>query len=112
MSIEWEFDLHLDRVDEAVKAAIPVALGKAIEHVRGEAVKQTPVESGNLAGSAGVTVTGNEASLLYPGPYARNQHESMDFHHNHGNAKFLELPMMQEAPRVIQIITDELGKVI
>jgi len=112
MSIEWEFDLHLDRVDEAVKAAIPVALGKAMEHVRGEAVKQTPVESGNLAGSAGVTVKDNEATLLFPGPYARYQHYGLDFHHNHGNALFLELPMVTEAPKVIEIIADELRKVI
>lgn len=112
MSIEWEFDLHLDAVNDAVHAAIPRAVGKAMEHIRGEAVKQTPVENGHLAGSAGVTVVGDTASITYPGPYARNQHESMDFHHDKGNAKFLELPMMQEAPTAIGIIEDELGKVI
>ena len=112
MSVGWEINLNLDGVDDRVKAAFPAALAKAMEHVRGEAVRQTPVETGNLAGSAAVTVTGNHAELKYPGPYARYQHYGMDFHHNTGNALFLELPMVQEAPKVFNILSEEIGKVL
>lgn len=112
MSIEWGINLHLDDMDDRVHAAFPAALAKAMEHVRGEAVRQTPVETGNLAGSAAVTVSADHAELTYPGPYARRQHYELDWHHNTGNALYLELPMVQEAPKVFNILSDEIGKVL
>jgi hypothetical protein len=118
MAESGDFEEMLDALDSRIMAALVPAVAKALEHVRGESVKLAPVESGNLAGSAGVTVfeaVGGGASvtgqLLYPGPYARNQHYSLDFRHTHGQALYLEQPMITEAGKAIKIISDEIGKV-
>lgn len=111
MADEASFDEMLDALDSRVQAVLPAAIAKALEHVRGEAVKLTPVESGHLAGAAGITVEGSEGQIKYPGPYARNQHYSLDFRHTHGQALFLEQPMITEAPKVFKILSDEIGKV-
>lgn len=106
-----DFEAYLDGVDERISAAITPALGRAMEHVRSVAVPLTPIETGQLAGSAAVTALGDEAELYYPGPYARNQHYTLSFHHNHGQALYLEQPMITEAATVLKMIADDLGKV-
>jgi hypothetical protein len=111
MAETGDFEEALDGLDSRVTAALTPALAKAMEHVRGVAVELTPKETGHLAGSAGVTVEGLEAQLKYPGPYARNQHYSLDFRHTNGQALYLEQPMITEAAKAIQIIADEIGKV-
>ncbi|QWT24942.1 minor capsid protein [Subtercola sp. PAMC28395] len=99
-------------IDAKITAALPGILAKAMEHVRAVSADLTPIETGHLVGSASVTATTDEARLLYPGPYARYQHYGLDFRHTHGQALFLEQPMITEAPKVLKIIADELGKVI
>lgn len=108
MSIEYDFGLSFDEIRSAIAAATPIALGKAAEHVRAVAAELTPVQSGHLVGSAGVTVVGNEAQVKYAGPYARYQHYGLDFRHTKGQALFLEQPMITEADKVNQIIADTL----
>lgn len=110
MAEEGNFEEILDGIDARVRAVTPVALGKAMEHVWGVSVALVPVETGNLAGSAGVTVEGDEAQLLYPGPYARRQHFELDFRHTKGQALYLEQPMITEAEKVIRIVADTLGE--
>lgn len=105
-----DFDEMLDGLDARIIAVIPGAIVKGLEHVRGVAVPLTPVESGQLAGSGGVTAEGLDGQLLYPGPYARFQHFMLDLHHTHGQALYLEQPMITEAPKVFKIISDEIGK--
>lgn len=105
------FEDALDGLDARVHAALTPAIAKALEHVRGVSVGLAPKESGHMAGSAGVTVEGTDGQLLYPGPYSRNQHYSLDFRHTNGQALFLEQPMLTEAPKVFQILSDEIGKV-
>ena len=109
MSMDAGFEYILDDIDARLLAATPIAVGRGMEHVRGVAAELTPVLSGQLVGSAGVTVEGNEAHLTYPGPYARNQHYSLDFRHTHGQALYLEQPMITETEKVIQIIAETLG---
>ena len=46
------FSIHLDKVTDAVLAAIPAASFKAMEHLREVAVNRTPIESGDLRTSA------------------------------------------------------------
>jgi hypothetical protein len=108
---DGDFEEVLDGLDSRITAALTPALAKAMEHVRGVAVSLTPKETGHLAGAAGVTVEGLEAQLKYPGPYARNQHYSLDFRHTNGQALYLEQPMITEAPQVLKILSDEIGKV-
>lgn len=109
MADESDFISALDGLEERLNVAMPIALAKGMEHVRGVSAELAPVETGNLAGSAGVTVAGDEADLLYPGPYARYQHYGLDFRHPiHGQALYLEQPMITEAPKVLKIVADTL----
>ncbi|HWV46039.1 MAG TPA: hypothetical protein VN039_08480 [Nitrospira sp.] len=109
MSIEWDIDLHLEEISADVLARVPVALGKGLEFLRAEVTPKVPVETGNLAGSGAVSVQGSEGELLYPGPYAQVQHFDLSFHHNTGQALYLEQPLVQSAEAVVKVIGDELG---
>jgi ribosomal protein L31E len=104
------FDIHIDAITDRIIAAIPEAAGRAMEMIRAEVARQTPIETGNLVGSEEVIPHEDGADIFIPGPYARRQHFGLDFHHNTGNALFLELPMMTKAEEAIQMIQDDLGK--
>jgi hypothetical protein len=118
VSIEWEFNLYLDGLKAEMEARIPGALAKGLEHVRTVATPLVPVETGALAGSGGITVTGHEGQILYPGPYALYQHEGVYYRHGrfgaplrhtHGESFFLLRPMIQEADTVLEIVRREVG---
>lgn len=112
MSIEWHIDLHLDQIAQRTLAAeIPAAM-EAMEFVRIEVAAETPIETGNLVGSESVEPTEQGARILIPGPYARRQHYGLDFHHNTGNALFLELPMVTQAPGALRVLGDAIRKAI
>lgn len=107
---DGDFFEKLEALDEQIAALTPIAVGRGMEHVRAVAAPLTPVESGALVGGAGVTVHGDEARLTYHGPYARNQHYSLDFRHTQGQALYLEQPMRTEADAVMDIMADTLGE--
>lgn len=107
-----EFDIYLDRIDDAVDALIVPAAVKGVEFLRTFVAEQTPVETGHLVGSEDVVPVIEGADLYIPGPYARRQHFGLDFHHTTGNALFLELPWMQHAQGAIDVVTDELRKAV
>lgn len=112
MSIKYEFNLHLGDIDAAVKAALIPAAMKAMEVVRVKVAEQTPIDTGNLVGSEEVRPSLNGAEIFIPGPYARNQHYNLTFHHDHGNAYYLTRPMVSEAENALQVIRDEVRKVL
>lgn len=109
MADDEDFRVTLNRVDEGIDDLMPVALARGMEHIRGVAAELTPVRTGQLVGSAGVTVEGDEAQLYYPGPYARRQHYELTWRHSKGQALFLEQPMRTEADAALNIIADTLG---
>jgi hypothetical protein len=107
------FSVHLDQITDAVIAAIPAASFKAMEHVRGVAVDRTPIESGDLRTSASTIPNPNGADVYYPGPYARFQHYELDLKHERGGERlYLSTTILSEAPKVIEILANELSKVI
>jgi hypothetical protein len=106
VSLEIEFDLRgLDELTLKARAGEEAGIAEAIEHIRGVSAEQTPIETGHLVGSAEVHVEGLQASIRYPGPYARYQHYELQLRHEHGNALYLELPMVTEAGVAFTIIT-------
>lgn len=107
------FSVHLDKITDAVIAAIPEASFKAMEHVREVAVNRTPLESGDLrAGASTVnSIDRKGASVYYPGPYARYQHFEI-LRHEVGQRLYLTSAILSETPKVIEILTEELRKVI
>lgn len=106
------FSIHVDRITDDVIAAIPAATFKAMEHLRQVAVSKTPLESGDLRTSASVESTLEGARVYYPGPYARYQHYVLDLRHEVGQALYLEQPLVQETPRILEIVATELGRVL
>lgn len=111
--MSWEFDLHFDQLAAEVHAALPGLAMTAMEAiVRPEVARQTPVETGNLVGSEEVRPIAGGAEIFIPGPYSRRQHYELSYHHNTGNALYLELPMVSKAPDVIRFLGDELRKLM
>jgi hypothetical protein len=108
MSIEWDIDLSgFDILEEELRARIPIAVGRAAEYIKSEAVPLTPIEEGDLRGSAGVVVHGNTGIIEYHSVYARYQHYGLDFvHPRGGQALFLETPMVTKTAEVAKIISD------
>ena len=113
------FSIHLDQITDAVKQAIPGAALKAMEHVHQVAVQKTPHVSGNLAGGSHVDARPDGADLTYEGPYARYQEYGIsknghELRHDVGGGQshFLVTSIIQETPKVLEIVTEELRKVI
>ncbi|MFP3464580.1 hypothetical protein [Leifsonia sp. SIMBA_070] len=109
MGITYHFDLHLDEIAANLQAALTPAAMKAMEAViRPEVARQTPVETGHLVGSEDVRPIEDGSELFIPGPYAARQHFSLHYHHNTGNALFLELPMVSRADAALRMVAEDL----
>lgn len=101
-------DLDFGALEVKLDAIIPEALAEGMEHIRSVSAPLVPLETGRLVGSAEVNVQGDEASLTYPGPYARYQHERLDLKHEHGQAKYLEQPMLTDADKAREIVAQRI----
>lgn len=108
MSMRIEVHLNVDGLLADLEANQPEALAAAMEVVRANAVANTPVETGRLAGSAAVTVDGDDATITYDGPYARYQHERLDLRHETGRAKYLELAVIEEKDNAVKVLAQRL----
>ena len=106
------FDALVDDVTARVEAAIPGASFKAMEHVREVAVSRTPIETGNLRSEASTIPHPNGADVYYPGPYARRQEFDLEYHHETGQRHYLTSSILSEAPKVLEILAQEIGKAI
>jgi hypothetical protein len=111
------FSIYLDQITEAVKAAIPDAAFKAMEHVRQVAVDKAPIETGNLRGGASTVANPDGALVRFEGPYARYQeygisHHGHELRHETGQSFYLITSVIQETPKVLEIVAEELRKVI
>jgi hypothetical protein len=91
------FSIHLDKVTDAVIEAIPNATYIAMEHLRT---------------SASTNPTPDGADVYYPGPYARYQHYEFLNHERGGERLYLSSSVLSETPKVLEILTQELSKVI
>lgn len=109
MSMRVETHLAIDAHLADLEAAQPEALVAGMEVIRAISVPGTPVETGRLAGSASISVDGNEATLSYDGPYARYQHERLDLRHETGRAKYLELATIEGKDDAVKVIGQILG---
>jgi hypothetical protein len=107
-----DFAIHLEQITDEVIAAMPAAAFKAMEHLREVAVSKTPIETGNLRSEAEVKPNPKGAEVYFPGPYARYQHFELQLRHEAGQALYLEQPLVQETPRILEIVAQELRKVI
>ena len=88
----------LERVGERYERAMEAALYGLGNEIMTDSKRRVPVDFGALKGSGYVTLPVKETGTLtvelgYGGPakdYAEAQHEHTEFHHEVGEAKFLE----------------------
>lgn len=102
---------HDHVVQARLKDAVPEALNKAAEVLRGWSVLLAPVDMGDLRGSAQVTpaTAGNpQAWVSFDTVYAARQHEELGWYHTEGQAKYLEEPVTERADELMAIIAQEI----
>lgn len=104
------FDAYIDGITAKIHGRLVPAAMKGVEFLRAHVAEQTPIETGHLVGSEAARPTDDGAELYIPGPYARRQHFELTWHHNHGNALYVELPWMQHAHEALKIVGDDLGE--
>lgn len=108
-SIRWDNSLTegLLRVKEAVAAHAEDALAKGADIILADAVARMPKESGHLAGTGRVEQARggqNTVGVTFDGPYARWLHEHLFFKHPQGGeAKFLELAMVEHGAEALDV---------
>ena len=76
--------------------------------VQGVAQGRTPVDTGNLKGTAYTRKAQNgdlSVEVGYTADYALVVHEDMEAHHENGQAKFLTSTLHDEESRVLNIIS-------
>jgi hypothetical protein len=103
-------NLDLTKLTARMQEVMPEAVRHGLEHIAEVSARQVPIEEGTLLRSQKIDVDadGRSGSISYGTPYARYQHERLDLHHEHGNAKFLELPMLAESGTAVEIIGRDL----
>lgn len=123
MSIRIEDDLKLGGLVDAASAGGRDGLEKGADHIKDVAVAKAPLlegaaalkrankerrsDPGALRESAYVRVLDDvTAEIGFSEFYAGWQHERLDYHHEDGEAKFLEIPLSTEKDNVLQVIAD------
>ena len=129
-------DKKLQQQMKKAMAKAPVETKKAMNdvtlHLKGEVQRRAPIESGDLRGSAYVTVTGTSnivGEVGVTGVYALRQHEDLTLHHDRtdgyvirsgpnagrtvnmvagGESKYIENPLKENLERY----TDRFKKVV
>ena len=111
MSTQWRGK----ELTKAMHRAGMAELAKQAEYLKAEAVKQTPVDTGILAGSATVTRKSDAFEVSFNTPYALRRHEegpsrsgvtTVTKRAATGKAKYLEDPLNARAPKAIKAIAD------
>lgn len=97
---------------EPVRSAITDGLHAAAEVIKQEAIERAPKETGYLRNTAATAAEGLEAAVGFDGPYAIVQHESLGYHHQDGEAKYLENAVIATKDVVAAVIADAIRRQI
>ncbi len=106
--ITWTGDVAKARLRARGAAAIQDAAEMLLE----QANRTVPIEEGTLMGSGAVSVDPDAllAAVSYSGPYARRQHEELNYRHAAGRrAKWLERTFAEQQRRVLALLASRLG---
>jgi hypothetical protein len=92
------------------------ALTRITEFYLGQSRPLVPVEEGELArsGTASVDAAEQRGAVSYDEPYAVDQHESLEYYHDDGQAKYLEEPMTDagNAATAMRMAQTEIAKAL
>jgi len=106
-SFSWRGEFYKQRLLDRARRG----LTQAAEQLRSRSVPLAPIDRGPLRGSAHVEpATGSElvSAVSYDTPYAVRQHEELDYHHEEGEAKYLERPLRKHKQELTNILANEL----
>jgi len=126
VSVRIENSLNLGALRDRVREISPEALDEAAQHVLEVAKEKAPLlvdlkranderrsDPGELRDSGYVQVRDdNTAEVGFSAFYAGWQHERLDYHHEVGQAKYLEEPLVTEKDEAMRIIADRLGEAL
>lgn len=93
---------------DAARRIIAAAEGGVIaaaEVVKQDAINRAPAETGELRNSANTDADGLEATIYFDTPYAVKQHEELGYHHEIGEAKYLENAVTANREVVARVIS-------
>lgn len=82
----------------------------AAEVVKQEAIQRAPLDTGYLRNTASTSAEDNEAVVSFDGPYAVRQHEEVGYHHQDGEAKFLENAVIATRAEVAAVISQSIRR--
>lgn len=77
----------------------------AAEVVKQDAINRAPAETGELRNSGNTDADGLEATIFFDTPYAVIQHETLGYHHEIGEAKYLENAVIGNRETVGRVIS-------
>ncbi|RTE47893.1 hypothetical protein [Actinobaculum sp. 352] len=115
MATTFRMRWYGQRAQAAARTATIRGLSLAAEHLKAEAVNQTPIRDGILRGSAATTAldAGMTQVVSFNTPYAVRQHEETGYRHpKGGNAKYLENPLRDEHDTLMRLIAAEEQKAL
>lgn len=104
---------HDDELIARLFGGAAAGLNHGAEVLRGYSVPLAPVDRGPLRESAQVTeatASSLTAHVSYDTPYAARQHEELDYHHEDGQAKYLEQPLEEHRDDLLQAIATHMGE--
>lgn len=104
-----------DAILAATRQGAAHGLRLAAEHVLAESRRRVPIEEATLerSGTATVDESTLTAAVSYDTPYAVRQHEELNYRHDAGRtAKYLELPLAEEADTVGEIIAAQVRRAL
>lgn len=120
MSMTIKNGLNLGQIRREVEQVSPDALDAAAQHVLEVAKGKAPLlidvqranrheEPGTLRESGYADVLDDDTAVVgFRDFISQRMHEDMNLHHDDGQAKFLEEPMVTEKDRALQIIADRI----
>lgn len=103
----WRFQAGPGHTLAQLHAGLEQGLDAGLEYLRGESMKQVPVDEGTLMRSATVSREGLSGAVSYDTVYAARQHEETEWQHPNGRkAKYLEDPMTQDRQGILRAIAE------
>ena len=107
--VEW----HGEEVSARLNGASQPSLLKAAEHLLEESNRSVPLLEGTLQRSGTADADDTAGVVAYDTPYARRQHEHLEYRHTDGRrAKWLELTFTENISRVLDWLKGPVDKAL
>lgn len=102
----WTGDIVLEQFERGAEKGVKLAA----EHVRGTAANRAPKDTGALRNTGTATTDGLTGAVSFDTEYAVRQHEETTWHHEDGEAQYLETALDDEIDVARQIIAAQIRK--